>query len=87
MPSHLRPVPPTGLFPRHRRLPYPAATTARKKSLPDGELRADLERPGTPVGNLDLMIAAHALAANAGLVTSDAALRQIKRLKTEDWTK
>ena len=52
-----------------------------------GELRADLERSGTPVGNLDLMIAAHALAADAVLVTNDAALRRIKRVKTEDWTR
>jgi tRNA(fMet)-specific endonuclease VapC len=52
-----------------------------------GELRADLERSGMPVGNLDLMIAAQALAADAVLVTNDAALLRIKRLKTEDWTK
>jgi tRNA(fMet)-specific endonuclease VapC len=52
-----------------------------------GDLRAALERAGTPIGNLDLMIAAQALAAEAVLVTHDAALRRIKRLKSEDWTK
>ena len=51
------------------------------------KLRAALERAGTPLGNLDLMIAAHALGADAVLVTNDAALRRIKRLKTEDWRK
>lgn len=50
-------------------------------------LRANLERAGTPIGNLDLMIAAQTLAADAVLVTNDGALRRIKRLKTEDWTK
>jgi tRNA(fMet)-specific endonuclease VapC len=52
-----------------------------------GELRADLEKSGMPVGNLDLMIAAQALAADAVLVTSDSALLRIKRLRTENWTK
>jgi tRNA(fMet)-specific endonuclease VapC len=51
------------------------------------KLRAALERAGTPVGNLDLMIAAQAVASDAVLVTNDAALRRIKRLNTEDWTK
>ena len=51
------------------------------------ELRAAEERSGTPVANLDLMIAAQALAADAVLVTNDATLRRIKRVETEDWTK
>jgi len=51
------------------------------------QLRADLERAGTPLGNLDMMIAAHALSANAVLVTHDRALQRIKRPKSEDWTK
>ncbi len=51
------------------------------------ELRVAAERAGTPLGNLDLMIAAQALSADAVLITNDAALRRMKRLKTEDWTK
>jgi tRNA(fMet)-specific endonuclease VapC len=51
------------------------------------QLRASLERAGTPIGNLDLMIAAQAVASDGVLVTNDAALRRIKRLRTEDWTK
>ncbi len=51
------------------------------------QLRADVERAGTPLGSLDMMIAAHALAVNAVLVTHDRALQRIKRLKTEDWAK
>ena len=51
------------------------------------EVRAALEADGTVLGNLDLMIAAHALAVEAVLVTHDRAFGRIKRLKIEDWTK
>jgi tRNA(fMet)-specific endonuclease VapC len=51
------------------------------------EVRAVLERTGKPMGNLDIMIAAHALAAQAVLVTHDHVFHRIKRLKIEDWTK
>ena len=36
-----------------------------------GDLRADLERRGTPIGSLDTMIAAHALSQQALLVTNN----------------
>ena len=49
--------------------------------------RSALERNGEPVGNLDLMIASHALAARAVLVTHDHVFQRIKHLKIEDWTK
>jgi len=52
-----------------------------------GQLRASLEREGQPIGNLDTMIGAHALALGATLVTNDHAFRRIKILKVEDWTK
>jgi tRNA(fMet)-specific endonuclease VapC len=52
-----------------------------------GQLRAALEREGQPMGNLDAMIAAHALALDAILVTNDRAFGRIKKLKVEDWTK
>jgi len=45
-----------------------------------------LERDGTPMGNLDMMIAAQALALEATLVTHDQAFRKIKPLKRVDWT-
>jgi len=51
------------------------------------ELRAALEEHGEPMGNLDLMIAAQALAAEAVLVTNDRVFRRVKGLKSEDWTK
>jgi len=50
-------------------------------------IRADLEFRGEPIGNLDLMIAAQALAAETVLVTSDRVYRRVKALKIEDWTK
>jgi tRNA(fMet)-specific endonuclease VapC len=52
-----------------------------------GRLRATLEREGQPMGNLDAMIAAHALALDAVLVTNDHAFARIKKLKVVDWTK
>lgn len=52
-----------------------------------GRLRASLEREGQPMGNLDIMIAAHALALDAVLVTNDHAFARVKKLKVIDWTK
>lgn len=52
-----------------------------------GPLRADLERTRKPLGPLDLLIAAHALSANAVLATNDGAFGQIANLTVEDWTK
>lgn len=52
-----------------------------------GTLRASLETTGTPIGNLDTLIAAHALCVGALLVTSDKTFRHVKGLKTADWTK
>ncbi len=52
-----------------------------------GELRATLEHEGRPMGNLDIMIGAHALALGAVLVTNDRAFTRIKKLRTTDWTR
>lgn len=50
-------------------------------------VRAALEREGKPMGNLDMMIAAHALAVQAVLVTSDRVFRRVEQLKIQDWSK
>jgi tRNA(fMet)-specific endonuclease VapC len=50
-------------------------------------IRATLEGAGEPMGNLDLMIAAQALASGFVLVSSDAVFRRVKGLKIEDWSK
>lgn len=49
--------------------------------------RAALELEGEPIGNMDLMIAAQALAAGAALVTSDRVFQRVKGLKIQDWNK
>ena len=50
------------------------------------DIRTAMERDGTPMGNLDMMIAAQALAAEAVLVTHDRVFARLKALKIEDWT-
>ena len=47
-------------------------------------LRSDMERPGEPMGNLDMMTAAHALAAPAVLATHDGVFQRVKQLGIED---
>jgi tRNA(fMet)-specific endonuclease VapC len=48
-------------------------------------LRAIVEREGRPIGNLDIMIAAHAMALGAVLVSGDRVFRRVKGLMIEDW--
>ncbi len=50
-------------------------------------LRATLEREGHSLGNLDMMIAAQALAADALLVTSDRAFKRVNGLRIDNWTR
>jgi tRNA(fMet)-specific endonuclease VapC len=50
-------------------------------------LRADLERKGSPIGNMDLLIAAHALAEYAVLVSNNTReFERVPGLKLENWT-
>jgi len=51
-----------------------------------GPLRAELERQGRALGALDLLIATHAFATNAVLVTNDRAFAQVVGLQIEDWS-
>ena len=51
-----------------------------------GELRADLERKGRPIGPNDLLIAAHALALGCALVTdNEREFARVKSLRVENW--
>ncbi|MDF1485701.1 type II toxin-antitoxin system VapC family toxin [Ramlibacter sp. H39-3-26] len=61
-------------------IPWDSATAARY-----GALRASLERQGRMLAALDLLIAAHALALGAVLVSNDQAFAQVPGLALEDW--
>ena len=52
-----------------------------------GDLRAELERRGTPIGPYDLLIAAQALRAGVTLVTTNVSeFRRVPGLNWEDWS-
>ena len=62
-------------------LPFEAAATR-----PYAEIRAALEKQGTPIDGMDLLIAAHALALEATLVTHNTReVARIAGLKLENW--
>jgi tRNA(fMet)-specific endonuclease VapC len=68
-------------FLRHvQALPWDSEAAARYATL-----RAGLESAGTPIGNLDTLIAAHALALDAVLVTHDKAFERVPGLAVENW--
>jgi tRNA(fMet)-specific endonuclease VapC len=51
-----------------------------------GEIRTELEKRGEPIGSLDTMIAAHAKALNAILVTNNTKeFSRVKGLSIENW--
>lgn len=51
-----------------------------------GDIRACLQRAGTPIGNYDLLIAAHALYQGLVLVTNNTKeFKRVPDLRIEDW--
>jgi tRNA(fMet)-specific endonuclease VapC len=51
-----------------------------------GAIRSELEAVGMPIGSNDLLIAAHARAAGATIVTANAdEFRRVRGLKVENW--
>ena len=53
-----------------------------------GWIRADLERKGTPIGPMDMLIAGHAKAKDLILVTNNTReFLRVEGLKVEDWAK
>lgn len=51
------------------------------------QLRTACENEGRPLGNMDMLIAAHSVAAGAVLVTNDKAFYNVKHhLTLEDWS-
>lgn len=62
-------------------LDYPVAAASAY-----GEIRAGLERSGTPIGNNDLLIAAHGIAVGAHVATANAKeFEGVRGLKVLDW--
>ena len=53
-----------------------------------GKIRADLERKGTPIGPLDMLIAGHAKSEGLTVVTNNTReFCRVEGLVVEDWTK
>lgn len=51
-----------------------------------GDLRTRLEKQGTPIGSLDMLIAAHALSMTSTLVTNnEKEFNRVPGLKIENW--
>lgn len=51
-----------------------------------GKIRADLKRKGIPIGNMDMLIAAHAKSENLIVVTHNTReFERVEGLKLEDW--
>ena len=51
-----------------------------------GAIRADLERKGTPIGAMDMLIAAHALSRDLIVVTNNVKeFSRVEGLKIENW--
>ena len=67
-------------------LPLEIASFDREAAGVYGRVRAALEKKGTPIGSLDVMIGAHALALGATLVTNNTReFSCIKGLTVVDW--
>jgi tRNA(fMet)-specific endonuclease VapC len=67
-------------------LPLEIANFDRDAAKVYGRVRAMLEKKGTPIGSLDTMIAAHALAQGVALATNNTKeFSRIKGLTIVDW--
>lgn len=67
-------------------LPLEIANFDRETARVYGRVRAMLEKKGTPIGSLDLMIGAHALSLGATLATNNTReFSRIKGLTVVDW--
>ena len=51
-----------------------------------GRIRVNLEKQGTPIGSLDMLIAAHALSIDSVLITNnESEFKRVSILKIENW--
>ncbi len=67
-------------------LPFRIVDYDESASFLYGELRADLEKRGQPIGPLDMMIAVHALSLDVPLVTNNTKeFGRVQGLRLENW--
>jgi tRNA(fMet)-specific endonuclease VapC len=72
----------------HLLLTLPVVPYDAKCAAHYGEIRAHLERAGTPIVSMDLLIAAHARASGLILVTNNTGeFSRVPRLALEDWSR
>ncbi|BBL76915.1 type II toxin-antitoxin system VapC family toxin [Methylomagnum ishizawai] len=83
-PTHLQPAR------QHQLQEFAALTTLHEwdeqAAVCYAQIRADLKMKGTPIGNMDMLIAAHALSLDATLITNN--LREFERVQNlmlENW--
>jgi len=68
-------------------LPLEIADFDDEATVSYGRVRVALEKAGTPVGSMDMLIGAHALSLGATLVTNNVReFKHIKGLKIADWS-
>ncbi|MCY0879291.1 MAG: type II toxin-antitoxin system VapC family toxin [Firmicutes bacterium] len=68
-------------------LPLEIADFSMDSALAYGEIRAELEKQGCPIGPFDTLIAAHALSLDVLLVTNNTReFARVPGLRVEDWT-
>jgi tRNA(fMet)-specific endonuclease VapC len=69
-------------------VPFTILNFDESATLAYGKIRVQLESAGTPIGALDMLIAAHALSRDLILVTRNTKeFRRVAGLKCEDWTR
>jgi len=67
-------------------LPLEIANFSREAARVYGRVRATLEKKGTPIGSMDMMIGAHALSLGVTLATNNTReFSRIKGLTVVDW--
>jgi tRNA(fMet)-specific endonuclease VapC len=68
-------------------IPLEVASFDEKAALAYGDVRHNLEKAGTPIGAMDILIAAHAVSLGTTLVTNNTReFSRIPRLEVVDWT-
>ena len=68
-------------------IPLDIASFDEEAALAYGDIRTNLEKAGTPIGAMDMLIAAHALSLGVALVTNNTReFSRIPSLDVVDWT-